>query len=129
MIGMAIVVLPLAVVALSLPRWFDRAELGRAVAQDVARTVARSVDLESGLAASEALVAAAAKDAGLSSGPTCGGRCITFRVEGDLERGRQITATVTVDMPGIFIPFAGTIGGATWSAVHAERVDDYRSLP
>lgn len=126
---MAIVVLPLTLIVLSLPRWFERAELGRTLAQDIARTVARSVELESGAAAAEVLVAEAVRTAGVSSGPGCSTPCVRYRIEGDLERGRLITATVTVDMPGVFVPFVGTAEGISWSAVHSERVDDYRSLP
>lgn len=129
MIGMAMVVVPLAVIALSLPRWYDRAEVGRALAQEIARTVVRAVDLEAGLAVAELATAEAAEAAGLSTDPACSESCISYQVEGALERGQQITATVHVDLPGIFVPFVGTVQGGAWGAVHTERVDDFRSFP
>jgi len=129
MIGMAMVILPMALIALSLPRWFDRAELGRTLAQDIARTVARSVDLEAGSAAAAVLVAEILRTTDVSSGPGCAVSCVSYRVEGDLGRGRSITATVTVELPGIVVPLAGTVGNVSWSASHSERVDDFRSFP
>jgi hypothetical protein len=129
MIGMAMVVLPLALVMLSLPSWFARADLGRGLAQDIARTAVRSADLESGLAAADALVAEVAGRAGLSAEAGCSEMCVSYRVEGALVRGAEIEATVTIDLPGIFVPFVGTVDLGSWTVAHVERVDDFRSLP
>jgi hypothetical protein len=129
MIGVAVVVLPLVLALLSMPRWYERADLARGLAREVASVVVRSESLTSGLATADELVAAAAAGAGLSSAPGCREGCIAYSVTGDLNRGEYVTARVTVDLPDLVIPFAGSISVGSWAAVHAERVEDLRSLP
>lgn len=129
MVGIALVVLPLALVTLSLPRWYERTDVARAVAQDVARTVARAGDLGVGLDAAATTAKAAAAAAGLSVEADCASACLHYRVEGRLDRGESITVSVTVDLPGMMVPLVGTITPGSWTAVHSERIDDFRSLP
>lgn len=129
MAGLALVVLPLVMIVLGLPRWFDRAEVATALAHDIARTVIRSPDIESGITAASILVNEFLAETDLVSGPKCRRSCVSFRVTGDVARGESVTATVTVEMPGFVVPPFGTVGATSWSAVHTERVDDFRSLP
>lgn len=129
MIGVAVVVLPLAVALLSLPRWYERADLARGLAREIAGVVARSESLPSGLARADEVVAAVAASARLSPAPGCRDGCISYSISGDLVRGQYVTARVVVDLPDLMIPFAGSINLGSWAAVHAERVEDFRSLP
>jgi hypothetical protein len=45
-----------------------------------------------------------------------------------LLRGGAVTSRVTARMPAVAIPGIGGVGGWTWTAVHHEPVDQYRSL-
>ena len=53
---------------------------------------------------------------------------IKVAVTGNLERGGSIIARVTVTMPALAVPGLGTFAPWEWTAVHTERVDEYRSL-
>ena len=91
--------------------------------------VVRAPSLEAGLTAARDLAAETAAQAGLATPPDCAGGCMAHRIIGSLERGEEVRAEVTVDLPGVVVPFVGVVGGGSWTAVHVERVDDFRSLP
>ncbi|MDP9389448.1 MAG: hypothetical protein M3Q48_16415, partial [Actinomycetota bacterium] len=84
--------------------------------------VALAASWGEGLDEAQAVVGDAARNAGLAPGD------LALDVAGDLERGATVVARVTVEMPALRIPLVGTVGRWSWTASHAERVDDYRSL-
>ena len=128
-LGVAVVVLPIAIALLSIPRWVERIELARGTAQDAARVVVRAPDLATGLERAQRLVETASTEAGVSRGDACSDDCMALSVRGVLERGAEVTAIVSIELPGVAVPFVGSLAATTWQARHSERVDDYRSLP
>ena len=53
---------------------------------------------------------------------------MTVALGGQWCRACSVTATVTVEIPAIDVPFAGTIGSFTHTTSSTARVDDFRSL-
>jgi len=123
--GVALLVLPVALLVLSLPEWSSRQGLARLAARDGARAVALAGRCDPGLG--DRAVAAIAAGAGLPDG--------TVRVSVDctpgapLLRGSDVTARVTVRMPAVAVPLIGSVAAWSWTAVHREPVDPYGSLP
>jgi hypothetical protein len=78
---------------------------------------------DSGTVNAEAAVRQAALNQGIDPDE------VTVALSGSLERGATVTAAVTVTMPALVVPGLTSLGSWTWTARHAERVDDYRSFP
>lgn len=121
-LAVGLLLVPVALVVVSLPAWPERQSLARATAAEASRALAVAASWDEGVAEAQAVVADAARNAGLAPGE------VALDVAGALERGATVTARVTVDMPALALPVVGTVGRWSWTAAHAERVDDYRSL-
>ena len=121
-LGLAVLVLPVAMLVLTLPTWFARQNLARLAAQQAARTavVTRSGDL--GLAAAREIAAGNGLDPGTEMG-------VAFAPESSFARGGVVVTQVTVRMPLTVIPGVGQVGSFSWTATYSERVDPYRSGP
>lgn len=128
-IGMALVVVPLAVLVLVLSSWFSAVTTATGLAQDIARTMARSSDWNSGMQKVEMRAIQVAGTRRFGMGRRCGDRCLEWDVTGNVTRGATVTARVTVRMPAFVVPFLGVEPRLSWSSFHSERVDDFRSLP
>jgi hypothetical protein len=123
--GVALLVLPVALVVLALPEWSSRQALARLAARDAARaaTLAGWCDP----AASARAVDQLARAAGLPAGAL---RVVLDCADGaSLPRDGSVTARVTVSMPAITVPMVGAVPGWSWTAVHREPVDPYGSRP
>lgn len=121
-LAVGLLLVPVALVVVSLPAWPERQTLARAAAAEASRAVALAASWDEGVAEAQAVVADAARNAGFGPGD------LTLDLTGGLERGATVTASVTVDMPALPLPLVGTVGRWSWTADHTERVDDYRSL-
>jgi hypothetical protein len=123
--GMALLVLPVALLVLALPQWSDRQGLARLAARDAARVVGlRGWCDEPSAAAS---VARVASDAGL---PASALRLtLDCSPSAPLPRGGAVTARVAVAMPVLALPGLGAAAGWEWTAAHREPVDPYGSRP
>lgn len=123
--GVALLLLPVALLVLSLPEWSSRQGIARLAARDGARSVALAGACDPGRA--DRVVAAIAAGAGLPDD--------TLRVSLDcaagapLPRGGTVTARVTVRMPAAAVPLIGSTAAWSWTAVHREPVDPYGSRP
>lgn len=127
-LGLAFIVLPAAVAVLSLGPWYERAGTASLAAQEAARAAVLADDWADAVASASGVVEAV-------EGRSCGDGEGCLRVEltsttpGRLERGGRVSATVTVRMPLIVVPFGGTVGAFDYSVTHDEVVDRYRSFP
>lgn len=121
-LAVGLLLVPVALVVVSLPAWPERQTVARAAAAEASRAVALAASWDEGLDEAQATVADAARNAALAPGD------LALDVAGALERGATVTARVTVDMPALALPLVGTVGRWSWTAAHTERVDDYRSL-
>ena len=126
LIGSVLVLIPAAAVALSLAPWFERTTALTAAVQEAARVVALATD-------DATAGAAVAQIEERLEAAYCAGDCVSLIVTpahpSELRRGEWIVARGEMAMPGIFVPFIGTVGTFRDSAVHREAVDPYRSLP
>jgi hypothetical protein len=114
---------PMAILAASLPTWVERQSLGRLAAQEAAREVVLAGSWDAGTAAGEQMVGQLALNHDISPDDLD----VTFG--GSLTRGDSVTATVTVSVPALTIPFIASMPAFTLTSVHTEAVDRYRSFP
>ena len=123
--GVALLVLPVVLLVVSLPRWSERQDVARGAARDAARVVGLHGWCD--VAAAERTVARAAVAAGYEpSGLRLALDCVEAA---PLPRGGVVTAQVAVAMPALEIPMVGTAAGWTWTARHREPIDPYGSRP
>jgi Flp pilus assembly protein TadG len=125
-LGVCVVVLPVALLVLALPTWSERQSMAQRAANESAREVVLAGSLSAGTAAARAVVAQVAGNYGV---PPDQVRGPDVSAGGGLAAGQTVVARVTVRMPALVIPLVGQVGGWSGTAVHAERVDDYRSFP
>jgi hypothetical protein len=121
-LGLAFLVLPVAMLVLALPTWFARQDLARLAAQQAARTAVVHRSGEAGLAAAREIAAGG----GLGSGTDLE---VAFAPSSSLVRGGVVVARATVRMPLALVPGLGEIGSFSWTATFAERADPYGSGP
>ncbi|MFQ5554139.1 MAG: hypothetical protein ACE5GC_02055 [Acidimicrobiia bacterium] len=127
MMGLGLIVVPAAVIVLTLAPWYERAGLGALAAQEAARTVAVAPTWDEGVVAAEALIARIAA-ARCPEEPQCLSVAVRSSVPGRLERGGTVTAEVGVTLPRVVIPFVGSFGAVEHRVTSVEAVDRYRSL-
>ena len=121
-LAVVLLLLPISMIVMLIPQWPERQTVATAAAKDAATVYANAPDSTSGAADATASVTQAAANYGLSPGS------LTVQLGGSWCRACTVTATVTVDIPAINVPFAGTVGSFTWSATSSARIDDYRSF-
>ncbi|MGH9189977.1 MAG: hypothetical protein ACRD0Q_08105 [Acidimicrobiales bacterium] len=122
-LALGLLLLPLALLVITLPTWPERQTMARAAANEAARTVALADSWDEGMAAAVEAVNRAATNEGIDA------QDVSLSVDGSLERRATVTVHVRVRMPALNIPGLTTISAWSWTASHSERVDDYRSLP
>ena len=121
-LAVGVLLLPIAVIVMVVPQWPERQTIARATAKDAATIYANAADAASGAELALATVEQAGANHGLPSG------ALTVELSGQWCRACTVTASVTVDIPAIDVPFAGTVGAFTYTASSSARIDDYRSL-
>jgi hypothetical protein len=124
-LGIGLLVLPVALLVLTLPGWSERQVTARAVAREVARATARSGRCDR-LTAQET-AATMARNLGLDAGDLAVGLACTPGAE--LVAGSELEADVTVRMPAVEIPGVGAVGEWSWTARHREPVDRFGATP
>jgi hypothetical protein len=123
-IGIGLLIVPIALIVLTLPTWSERQTTARAIVREVARAVAiagvcdreRAGEIGSAMAANLGLVPA---DLSVALECASGAR---------LPRGGEVTAAVTVAVPAVDLPGIGSVGAWNWTARHREPIDQYRSF-
>ena len=123
--GVAVLVLPVALLVLALPSWAERQTVARVIAREVGRTVARDGRCSTGAARRLAAVVAtnhglAARDVSVVLGCAPGA---------PLPAGGVVPVAVTVREPGLRVPGIGGIGAWSFTARHAEPIDRYAGPP
>ena len=123
-LGVGLLVFPIALLVLTLPTWSERQTTARSIAREVSRVVAVAGVCDRGRAA----------ETGHDMAQNLGLSPSDVDVELDcapgerLPRGGNVRASATVVVPAVTIPGIGSIGAWSWTAHHAEPVDQYRSL-
>lgn len=124
-LGVCVIILPVTLLVLALPTWSERQAMAQRAANESAREVVLADSWSAGTSAAGAVVDRVADNYGV---PRDELRGPDFSA-GGLAAGQTVVARVTVRMPTLVIPLVGRLGSWSWTAVHAERVDDYRSFP
>ena len=125
-LGVCVIVVPVTLLVLVLPTWFERQAMAQRAANESAREVVIAGSWSAGVAAAKRAVDQVAADYGVPAGEVLGP---DFSTGGGLAGGQTVVSRVTVRMPALMVPLVGSVGRWSWTAVHAERVDDYRSFP
>ncbi len=129
-LGVAVLLLPVALAVTAFGPWSERRVLAEAAAAEGARALA--VDLVSSDA--EALVTRMVAGHGLDGGDLRMGWCGAVPTSGSargscpVTRGSTVSLTVEVWAPLVMTPW-GAVGGLWVRGEHAEPIDLYRSLP
>ncbi len=134
-----VLVVPMIILALSLPTWVERISTARVAAQEAARAVVLASDVARGGQRGTALVAQTARNHGVAPEDVS----ICYSVHdfvraapqhctglAAVRRGAAVTAAVTIRLPMIKLPFLpqGLNVLPPYTARHTERVDLYRSF-
>jgi hypothetical protein len=125
-LGVCVIVLPVTLIVLALPIWSERQAMAQRAANESAREMVLADSWPTGVAAADRVVAEVASNYGV---PRSDVRGPDLSAGGGLATGQTVVSQVTVRMPLMAIPLVGRVGSWSWTAVHAERVDDYRSFP
>jgi hypothetical protein len=123
-LGIGLLLFPVALMVLTLPTWSERQTTARAMAREAGRSVARTGVCRPDLAAD--VVHTMARNLGLDGGD------VIVRLDcadGLLPPGGEVEVSVTVRMPAVHIPGFGSVGEWSWTAFHREPVDRYGSSP
>jgi hypothetical protein len=130
MVGIAVMLLPATVLALSFATWSARANLAASVAQETARAVVLATTPQTARSDGFDVADAVLASRGMTRSIPCrSDDCAIVTIDGSLQRGSIVRVRVDVVMPAVTVPFVGEIGRFGWSVAHEERVDDYRSIP
>lgn len=121
--GVAVLVLPVALLVLTFPRWSERQVTARVIAREVARRSARDGVCE--LSAARSLGSTMARNLGVAPGDV--GVELGCADGAALVAGGDVEARVTVAMPAVQLPGVGAVGAWSWTARHREPVDRYVS--
>ena len=121
--GVAVLVVPVALLLLTLPRWSERQVTARMIGREVARRAARDGSCDQ--RGARALGATMARNLGLSANDlTVDLACADGA---GLPAGSDVEVRVTVSMPAVELPGLGAVGAWSWTARHREPVDEYAS--
>ncbi len=120
-LGIGLLLVPVALVVLTLPTWSERQTTARAVAREVARMVASSGVCDVGRA--QRLGAVMSENLGLHNRDV--GVAIACDPGASLEPGSEVEARVTVRMPAVHLFGVGDVGEWSWTAHHRQPVDLY----
>ena len=124
-LGVGLLVIPVALLVLTLPGWSERQVTARVISREVARRAARDGVCDS----------AAARALGVTMAHNLGVPSDGFAVElacpdgSELTPGSDIEVRVTVAMPAVQLPGIGAVGAWSWTARHREPVDRYAAAP
>lgn len=122
-LGVGVLVLPVALLVVTLPLWVERQSAARLAAREAARTVVVADDLGRGVAAGRDAAARVAANHGIPS------EDFEVSFAGSLDRGDAVTATLVARFPATAFPGLGDVAAFTWTVRHTEHVDRYRSFP
>jgi hypothetical protein len=122
-LAIVLLLVPIALLVITLPAWPERQTVARAAASEAARAAVLADSWDEAVAAGQAVVDRTARNYGLAPSE------FALDWRGAFTRGEAVTARVTVRMPALAIPGLGSVGAWTWTASHTETVDQYRSIP
>lgn len=130
-LAVGVVILPAALLVLSLGPWLEQRVTARAVAAEAARAAALDLDLTAGANVAMQLTISRGVSVERARLGWCGAAPSQIDAPSgscSLARGSVVTAGVELWVPLVTTPW-GPIGGLWTGAIHSEPVDLYRSIP
>lgn len=124
-LGLGLLVLPVALLVLTLPGWSERQATARVIAREAGRQLAREGVCDRETAAG--LGATMAENLGLGAGDVQ--VSLDCAAGSSLVAGSDLETRITVQMPAVQIPGVGGVGAWAWTARHREPVDRYAGTP
>ena len=120
-VGLGLLVLPVALLVLTLPGWSERQVTARVISREVARRTARDGVCDLGTA--RTITASMAGNLGVP--PADLSVTLSCTSGRELTPGADVEARVTVSMPAVQVPGLGAVDAWSWTARHREPVDRY----
>ena len=123
---LAFLLIPTLVAFMQVPRWIDARSTAELAAAEAARLMVLAPDYATGAATGRAAALRIVENHGWPATALHG---LEWSSDTELEGGQLITATVTMEVPAIVVPYVGRFrAGGTFSASHTELVDQFRSF-
>ena len=124
-LGIGVLLLPVALIVLTIPTWSERQTTARVMAREIARAAAARGMCDR--AAARGLAVTMAENLGLPAGDA---QVDLDCVQGAaLSGGSDVQAIVPVRMPAVHIAAVGDVGEWEWTARHRQPVDPYVGAP
>lgn len=121
-LGAAVLLLPVAVMVLTLPTWVERQSAARVAAREAARTAVTADSPATAARLGKQAATEVATNHGLEPG------AFDVAITGTLQRHGSMAATVTARFPATAFFGFTDVEAFTWSVTHTEKVDRYRSI-
>lgn len=121
--AMVFLLIPVVLIGAGVSRWPERQQVARAGAAEAARAAVLADTHADAVAAANQVADQVASNYGVSSDQ--------YRVEVSApvwDWGEEVTVTITMTMPALDIPGAGSWGATDWSTSSTQRIEDYRGL-
>lgn len=119
-LGVGLLLIPTALLVLSLPGWVERQSMAGLAAEEAARALAVTGTATDARTTARRIVSEVAANHGLAPGEVS-----DVDVDGSFSRGGTVQVTVTVEIP--LVRLGEEPLGFTWDVTRAEQVDLYRS--
>lgn len=127
-LGVGLLVLPVALLVAVFPGWAERTAMARVAAQEAARAAVLAEAPADAANAGRAMALQIAANHDVPEGDVTAEVSVPVDAAGDLHRGADVVATVTVAIRMPALPLTGAGWSVGWTVTHRERVDDHRSL-
>lgn len=124
-LGVGVLLVPVALVVLTIPTWSERQTTARVVAREVARAVAALGVCDAARARTTGVTIAR----NLGMDPRDVALDLACSPGAPLDPGGDVEATVTVRMPAVHLAAVGDVGTWSWTARHRQPVDAYAGAP
>jgi hypothetical protein len=122
-LGIGVLLVPVAMLVLTLPSWSERQSTARSIAREAGRSIAVAGWCDG--AHAQRVSDVMSDNLGVAS------RDVSVTLDcapGRLPRGGEVEVRVTVVMPAVSIPGITDVARWHWTAVHRHPVDPYRSF-
>lgn len=124
--GLALLVLPVAILVASFPVWAETQTSARVVAREAARVLAVADADAAGRADAVAMAMRVADNLGVE---LVGPPQVDGTVEGPAGTTGEVGVAITVRLPLLALPLLRDVTEVDWTVEHREPVDAYRSRP
>jgi hypothetical protein len=120
---MVFLLIPVVMIGAGVSRWPERQQVARASAAEAARAAVLADTHADAVANARFVADEVAANYGIARDQ------YDVRVEAPVwDWGEQVTVTVTMTMPALDVPGAGSWGATEWSTSVTQRIEDYRGL-